>query len=139
MSSAAVSVKAGSWDEPAEYPGLAHFLEHMLFAGSKQYPSAGYFDSLVATAGGYSNAFTENTETNFYFSGNSKSLNKILEVFAHFFVDPLLSAESTSKEVNAVNSEYEIDVSDDDWKLQHLVSLMSEKSHPQSRFTIGNT
>jgi len=42
------------------------------------------------------------------------------------------------KEVNAVNSEYEIDVSGDGWKLIHLMSLLSEPSHPMSRFTIGN-
>lgn len=29
--SCALDVKAGSWDEPDEWPGLAHFLEHMEF------------------------------------------------------------------------------------------------------------
>jgi insulysin len=42
------------------------------------------------------------------------------------------------KEVNAVNSEYEIDVSGDGWKLMHLFTMMSVKNHPLSRFTIGN-
>lgn len=34
IASAAMDVKAGSWNEPYEYPGLAHFCEHMLFIGS---------------------------------------------------------------------------------------------------------
>jgi len=38
MSEAALNVKAGSWDEPNEFPGLAHFLEHMLFQGSRTFP-----------------------------------------------------------------------------------------------------
>lgn len=38
MASAAMDVKAGSWNEPDEYPGLAHFCEHMLFIGSEKYP-----------------------------------------------------------------------------------------------------
>ena len=31
MSMAAMDVHAGSWTEPEAWPGLAHFLEHMLF------------------------------------------------------------------------------------------------------------
>jgi insulysin len=42
------------------------------------------------------------------------------------------------KEVNAVNSEYEIDVSGDGWKLMHLITLLADENHPLSRFTIGN-
>jgi insulysin len=42
------------------------------------------------------------------------------------------------KEAKAVNSEYEIDVSGDGWKLMHLVTLLSNEKHPLSRFTIGN-
>lgn len=34
IASAALDVKAGSWNEPNEFPGLAHFCEHMLFIGS---------------------------------------------------------------------------------------------------------
>ena len=31
-----VAVRAGSIDEPAEYTGLAHYLEHMLFKGTQR-------------------------------------------------------------------------------------------------------
>lgn len=31
MAQAALNVNVGSWTEPNEFPGLAHFLEHMLF------------------------------------------------------------------------------------------------------------
>ena len=42
------------------------------------------------------------------------------------------------KEVNAVNSEYQIDVAEDGWKFFHLLGLLSSNTHPMSRFTIGN-
>jgi len=42
-------------------------------------------------------------------------------VFAHFFIDPLLDASMVDREVNAVNSEYEIAVSGDGWKIMHLI------------------
>lgn len=40
------------------------------------------------------------------------------------------------REVNAVNSEYEIAVSGDVWKLMHLIQIMSKK--PVGRFSIGS-
>lgn len=69
----------------------------------------------------------------------SDNLEQTLQVFSHFFVDPLLSEDRVNNEINAVNNEYEIDVSDDSWKLMNLLSLLSEKTHPMSRFTIGST
>ena len=35
---ASLSVLRGYYHEPREYPGLAHFLEHMLFIGTEKYP-----------------------------------------------------------------------------------------------------
>ncbi len=89
----------------------------MLFQGSEKFPSPGYFDAEVSKAGGSSNAYTENTETTFYMTVGSDYVEHVLQIFAHFFVDPLLDSKSVTNEVNAVNSEYEIDVSDDNWKL----------------------
>ena len=37
ISYAAMDVNVGSWSEPDEWPGLAHFLEHMLFISSKSF------------------------------------------------------------------------------------------------------
>jgi insulysin len=59
-------------------------------------------------------------------------------VFSHFFIDPLLNPEMVEKESNAVNSEYEIAVSGDGWKILHLLNRVAKDSHPMSRFTIGN-
>ena len=36
--SVCVCIKTGSFNNPKDYHGLAHFLEHMLFLGSKKYP-----------------------------------------------------------------------------------------------------
>ncbi|CAD8081384.1 unnamed protein product [Paramecium primaurelia] len=138
LTQAALNVNAGSWHEPDEFPGLAHFLEHMLFQGSHTYPETSYFEQLVAKGGGYTNAYTEGTRTNYYFTIDTSRTSEALNVFAHFFIDPLLSQEMVQKEANAVNSEYEINVAGDGWKILHLMSLMSDPKHPMSRFTIGN-
>lgn len=93
---------------------------------------------MISRGGGFTNAYTDAENTNYYFSIRSEGLKDALQVFSHFFIDPSFKDEMVNKEVNAVNSEYEIDVSGDGWKLMHLFSLLSGKDHPMSRFTIGN-
>jgi Secreted/periplasmic Zn-dependent peptidases, insulinase-like len=42
-SAAAMAINAGSWNDPEEYPGMAHFMEHMLFQGTALYPDRNDF------------------------------------------------------------------------------------------------
>ena len=44
-SAASVNVGVGSFSDPNEFPGLAHFLEHMLFMGTKKYPDENHFET----------------------------------------------------------------------------------------------
>ena len=53
----------GSKHEDPDKTGLAHFLEHMMFEGSKHIPK---FDRALAESGGSSNAFTSPDVTNYY-------------------------------------------------------------------------
>ena len=52
QSAAALAVEAGSWNDPKEYPGMAHFLEHMLFMGTKAYPSEFEYMQFINDHGG---------------------------------------------------------------------------------------
>lgn len=42
-----LSVRAGSFSDPADIQGLAHFVEHMVFMGSEKYPKENEFDSFI--------------------------------------------------------------------------------------------
>ena len=66
--SCAVAVNAGSFNDPAHRPGLAHFLEHMIFMGSSKYPAENAFTEHLSSNGGDSNAYTENELTNYHFT-----------------------------------------------------------------------
>ncbi len=57
--------KAGSADEPVGKSGIAHFLEHLMFKGTKTVP-AGEFSRKVAEIGGQENAFTSVDYTAYY-------------------------------------------------------------------------
>jgi zinc protease len=57
--------KVGGADEPRGKSGIAHFLEHLMFRGTKDVPP-GQFSRLVAQNGGRDNAFTSEDYTAFY-------------------------------------------------------------------------
>ena len=58
----------GSIHEPQDYPGLAHFLEHMLFIGTKKYPEVSQYQTYIAAHGGSTNAYTALDHTNYFLS-----------------------------------------------------------------------
>jgi insulysin len=139
LSFVALDVNAGSWLEPYEVPGLAHFLEHMEFINSKSYNETNYLDDFLSNNGGFSNAFTVEDHTNYFYSVTPGSLSESLLRFSHLFVDPVFLKESVDKESSAVNSEYLFDINSDPWKVENLLSLLTDSNHPFSRFSIGNT
>ncbi len=57
----------GSFDEPVGKTGLAHFVEHMLFKGTKRFPK-GQIDRLAFVASGQSNAETGEDLTHYWFA-----------------------------------------------------------------------
>src|ERR1044071_9342507 len=54
--------KAGSSEDPPGKSGIAHFLEHLMFKGTREHP-AGDFSARVAAIGGDENAFTTEDAT----------------------------------------------------------------------------
>ena len=121
---AALSVYRGSFHEPETRPGLAHFLEHMLFIGTEKYPEVDSFQQYITANGGSSNAYTAPDHTNYFFDIQNSAFNEGLDRFGHFFIDPLLSVEYVEREKNAVHSEYQMQIKDDGWR-GYMVSKLA--------------
>ena len=83
---AALAVYRGSYHEPDEHPGLAHFLEHMLFIGTEKYPETDAFQTYITANGGGSNAYTASDHTNYFFEIAPGAFAEGLDRFAQFFV-----------------------------------------------------
>ena len=66
-SAASLDVYVGSYQNPKDREGLAHFLEHMLFLGTEQYPEPGEYQTFIAEHGGNHNAGTGLEHTNYFF------------------------------------------------------------------------
>ena len=137
-SAAALAVYRGSFHEPDSRPGLAHFLEHMLFIGTETYPEVDSFQQYITANGGSSNAYTALDHTNYFFDIKNSALAEGLDRFGHFFIDPLLSPEYVEREKNAVHSEYQMQIKDDGWRGYMVSKQALNPEHPGHRFTIGS-
>ena len=137
---AAASLTAfrGSFHDPSERLGLAHFLEHMLFIGTEKYPEADGYFSFVQAHGGSSNAYTAPDHTNYFFDIQPEAFREGVDRFAQFFISPLLQKEYVDREKNAVNSEYQLQMKDDGWRSFVVQKVASNPDHPVSKFNIGS-
>jgi insulysin len=104
--SAALSVGVGFHSDPEKIAGLAHFLEHMLFLGSKDYPREEAFKEFMGSHGGMTNAYTSHDETVFFFDVLAPHLAQALSQWSAFFRCPLFLDEASGRERNAVHQEH---------------------------------
>ncbi|XP_078435815.1 insulinase (Peptidase family M16) family protein [Wolffia australiana] len=135
---AAMSVGMGSLSDPQTAQGLAHFLEHMLFMGSSEYPDENEYDRYLSKHGGSSNAYTELEYTCYHFEVNREHLKGALQRFSQFFVSPLVKSEAMDREVLAVDSEFNQVLQSDSCRLLQLQCHTAPPDHPFNRFFWGN-
>ena len=137
---AAVSldVNVGSGADPVDRPGLAHFLEHMLFLGTERYPEAGEYQAFISGKGGSHNAYTSFEHTNYFFDIDSAYLEPAMDRFSQFFVAPLFTERYVEREKNAVHSEYMAKIKDDSRRMFEVLKGAVNPEHPFSKFTVGN-
>ena len=135
---AALDVNVGSWQDPSSRPGLAHFLEHMLFLGTERYPVAGEYQQFIGAHGGSHNAYTAFEHTNYFFDIDAAYLEPALDRFSQFFVAPLFTAQYVDREKNAVNSEYLANIRDDNRREFDVLRSVANPEHPFSKFSVGS-
>jgi protease-3 len=137
-SAAALSVAVGSLQEPKEFGGLAHYLEHMLFLGTSSYPTVGDYSEFVSRNGGSQNAYTQLDHTNYMVAVNNDAYDEALSRFSGFFYEATLDQRYADKERNAVHSEWTMK-SPNDWViLEQLNGSTLNPEHPISQFNWGN-
>ena len=135
---ASMDVSVGSFSDPESFPGLAHFLEHMLFMGSEKYPDENQYSAFLARHGGRSNAYTAAENTNYHFDITPQYFDNALDIFAQFFVAPLLRKESTAREVKAVENEHAKNLQSDGWRAMQLQKSLANPKHPLHKFSTWN-
>lgn len=134
----ALSVEAGSWDDPNEFAGMAHFVEHLVFLGSQQYPKEDDFLEYIHQRGGKCNASTLKDRTTYGFSVDPVGFQGALDRFAHFFIDPIFSEELIQKEIHAVHHEFEDGRENDLIRIWKVFKETGNPYHPNKNFSCGN-
>lgn len=136
--SAALAVGAGANDNPKGQEGLTHFLEHMLFLGTKKYPEADEYKTYINEYGGSNNAYTAANHTNYFFDVQTEGYEGALDRFSQFFIAPLFSEEYTQRERKAVHSEYIAKINNDARRSNQAFKTLFNPAHPSNHFSVGN-
>ncbi len=98
-------VGAGSRYEDEKNNGISHFLEHMAFKGSEQYPTSYDISSVIEGMGGVFNAFTSKDHTAYYVKATRTHYAKIIHILSEMILKPRLLSEEIEKEKGVIKEE----------------------------------
>jgi zinc protease len=127
----------GSADDPLGKSGIAHFLEHLMFKGTKENPHS-KFSELIADLGGQENAFTSNDFTAYFQRVGKPHLNVCMEYEADRMVNLVLTDEVVTPERDVVLEERRMRTdSDPADQLNEAVLATLYTHHPYGTPVIG--
>ncbi len=128
--------QVGSRSEEPGSTGVSHFLEHMMFKGTKRL-AKGAIDQLTTWNGGFNNAFTGRDYTVYYFSFASDRWWSALEIEADRMVNALLDPEEFELEKQVILEEMRMAM-DDPWEsMRQTVDFRAFGDHPYRNPIIG--
>jgi len=100
-----VGVGAGSRYETRQINGLAHFLEHMAFKGTKKRPSTQQIASEIESVGGVFNAFTDKEFTGYWVKLPVRHLPLACDILSDMLTNSLLKQEEIERERGVIIEE----------------------------------
>ena len=127
----------GSADDPPGKSGIAHFLEHLMFKGTKTHPK-GAFSEAVAEIGGQENAFTGNDYTAYFQRVAKEHLGLMMEFEADRMTGLVLTDEIVAPEREVVMEERRMHCdADPNSQLNEAVQAALFTHHPYGTPIIG--
>jgi len=100
--------RAGAlWEKPEEY-GIAHYIEHLAFDGTKKYPNSDDFRGLIENNGGFINAYTNFYEVNYQVKIIKEEMEKAFEFLSQQIIYPLLRKEDIEKQRGIIVQEHKM-------------------------------
>lgn len=131
-----VGYRVGSRNEPPGLTGVAHWIEHMLFKPTAQFPEAER-DRLISREGGASNAFTWLDGTAYFATLPTASADLMLRIEADRMGNSVFDPQVTETERTVILAERCQYENDPEWLLSEQVAIAAFRVHPYGHDTIG--
>jgi predicted Zn-dependent peptidase len=133
-----VWIKSGSRCESAEVNGISHFVEHMLFKGTRS-RSAQHIAREMDSIGGNLDAFTSKETICFNVKSLSDHVPIALDVLTDMVLNPTFAASDIERERGVILEEIKIDEDNPDVLVHELFTQSFWKGHPLGKPILGTT
>jgi len=131
-----IFLKAGSRFETKDTKGIAHFLEHMVFKGSRKY-SCSKIKREIEGRGGSLNAFTSQELTAYYAYFLNRNLITTLDILIDMVFEPLFKPEDIERERKVILEEIKMYNDLPSSRGAMLLDKLIWKGHPLGEEVIG--
>lgn len=131
-------IKVGSRKEENKMAGVSHFLEHMVFKGSKKRPSARLIAEVIDGIGGEFNASTGKEWTNFYIKAKNDNLSLVFDVLSDMVLNPILKPSDVEREKGVILEEMAMYEDTPMLKVGDIYERLIFKGSSLGRDIIGN-
>lgn len=128
----------GSRHEPIGKEGIAHFFEHMVFKGSKKYPSAKILARTLDSVGAEFNAFTSKEYTGYYVKSAASNFDLALDVLSDMLFAPLLRQEDIDREKGVIIEELNMYVDTPQYHIANVFEQLLFADPALAHDIIGN-
>jgi len=133
-----VWIKSGSRCEPADINGISHFVEHMLFKGTRS-RSAQNIAREMDSIGGNLDAFTGKETICFNVKSLADHVPIALDVLADLVLNPVFASTDIERERGVILEEIKIDEDNPDVLVHELFTQNFWKDHPLGKPILGTT
>lgn len=131
-----VFYQIGSRQEPPGYTGAGHWVEHMLFRGTAQFPP-GEFDRIMARSGAVFNALTSPDWTLYYETLPAHQLSLAIEAESDRMINAIFAPQDFEAERSVILTELEGAENSAYWLLMDEVRAIAYQVHGYHHPTIG--
>ncbi|MDD5195086.1 MAG: pitrilysin family protein [Candidatus Omnitrophica bacterium] len=132
-----VFLKIGARYEQSSVKGIAHYLEHLIFKGSKRY-SYKEIKREIEGRGGSLNGFTSHEFTGYYAHFLNKNLHPTLDILLDMVFNPVLKNEDIRKERNVILEEIKMYHDLPSSRVVMLLDKLLWPNHPLGEEVIGS-
>ncbi len=129
-------VGVGSRYEPAPLNGVCHFIEHLLFKGTRK-RSAKQISQAVEGIGGYLNAFTSEEATCFHARASHDRFDELLDVLLDMLLDSKFAPADIAREREVIKEEIAMGLDDPPHLVQELLNATLWPGQPLGRPITG--